>query len=220
MLVIISKKVFVPMSRSKKSRKPGGAPTAKPKLSKQELEKVEKRTRKTTGKVAGNRQKEAVQEKTANNQSGVKKDPRLGNKTPIALGKIVAKAEKSKQEKVKQNTPQSSAIAAVRFVEPAATKVASDVSSNLTSEQELDAIEQDEMLQSILTKQEDDIALTEEEVNYYNDMMERHQALSAELGLDEDVDDEASDETNVNNTEDDLWDKLDNNNFSDFEEKE
>jgi len=208
------------MSRSKKSRKPGGAPTAKPKLSKQELEKVEKRTRKTTGKVAGNRQKEAVQEKTANNQSGVKKDPRLGNKTPIALGKIVAKAEKSKQEKVKQNTPQSSAIAAVRFVEPAATKVASDVSSNLTSEQELDAIEQDEMLQSILTKQEDDIALTEEEVNYYNDMMERHQALSAELGLDEDVDDEASDETNVNNTEDDLWDKLDNNNFSDFEEKE
>lgn len=47
------------MSRTKKSRKPGSAPTAKPKLSKQELAKVEKRTRKTTGKQAGNRQKEA-----------------------------------------------------------------------------------------------------------------------------------------------------------------
>jgi ribosome assembly protein YihI (activator of Der GTPase) len=208
------------MSRSKKSRKPGGAPTAKPKLSKQELEKVEKRTRKTTGKVAGNRQKEAVQEKTGNNQSGVKKDPRLGNKTPIALGKLVAKAEKSTQEKVKQNTAKSAAIAGVRFVEESVTDLdlSPELSSTLSPEQELDAIEQDEMLQNILTKQEDDIALTEEEVNYYNDMMDRHQALSAELGLDED--DEADDEVNADNTEDDLWDKLDNNNLSDFSDKE
>ena len=211
------------MSRSKKSRKPGGAPTAKPKLSKQELEKVEKRTRKTTGKVAGNRQKEAVQEKAGNNQSGVKKDPRLGNKTPIALGKIVAKAEKSKQETAKKKSAKPAAIAGVRFVEESVTGSPSELSSNLASdispEQELDAIEQDEMLQSILTKQEDDIALTEEEVNYYNDMMDRHQALSAELGLD-DEEDEVTDESNASNTEDDLWDKLDNDNLSDFEEKE
>ncbi len=206
------------MSRSKKSRKPGGAPTAKPKLSKQELEKVEKRTRKTTGKVAGNRQKEAVQEKAGNNQQGVKKDPRLGNKTPIALGKIVAKAEKSKQDKVKQNSAKSAAIAGVRFVEPAVTELPSGLKSDMSPEQALDAIEQDEMLQNILAKQEDDIALTEEEVNYYNDMMERHQALSAELGLDED--DEVSDEADASNSEDDLWDKLDNHDFSDFEDKE
>jgi len=207
------------MSRSKKSRKPGGAPTAKPKLSKQELEKVEKRTRKTTGKVAGNRQKEAVQEKAGNNQQGAKKDPRLGNKTPIALGKIVAKAEKSKQEKVKQNTAKSAEIAAVRFVEPVITDSANTLSSELSPEQQLDAIEQDEMLQNILAKQEDDIALTEEEVNYYNDMMDRHQALSAELGLDEEGD-EVGDEANANNSEDDLWDKLDNNSLSDFADKE
>jgi len=202
------------MSRSKKSRKPGGAPTAKPKLSKQELEKVEKRIRKTTGKVAGNRQKEAVQEKTGNNQQGAKKDPRLGNKTPIALGKIVAKVEKKKQEEVKQNSAKPAAVAGVRFIEPVIT----DVPSALSPEQELDAIEQDEMLQSILTKQEDDIALTEQEVDYYNDMMDRHQTLSAELGLAED--DEVSDEVNDSNTEEDLWDKLDNNALSDFEEKE
>jgi len=206
------------MSRSKKSRKPGGAPTAKPKLSKQELEKVEKRTRKTTGKVAGNRQKEAVQEKTGKNQQGAKKDPRLGNKTPIALGKIVAKAEKSKQDKAKQNSAKSAAIAGVRFVEPAVTELPSGLPSDMSPEQALEAIEQDEMLQNILAKQEDDIALTEEEVNYYNDMMERHQALSAELGLDED--DEVSDEADASNSEDDLWDKLDNHNFSDFEDKE
>jgi len=207
------------MSRSKKSRKPGGAPTAKPKLSKQELEKVEKRTRKTTGKVAGNRQKEAVQEKAGNNQQGAKKDPRLGNKTPIALGKVVAKAEKAKQK----TTNKPAAIASVRFVEPAVTEspleTSSELPSNLSPEQELDAIEQDEMLQNILAKQEDDIALTEEDVNYYNDMMERHQALSAELGLEEE-DDEVGDEANANNSEDDLWDKLDNNNLSDFADKE
>ena len=88
----------------------------------------------------------------------------------------------------------------------------------MSAEQELDAIEQDELLQSILAKQEDDIALTEQEVDYYNEKMERHQALSAELGLDEDED--ASDESNSSDSEDDLWDKLDRPNFSDFEEKE
>ncbi len=197
------------MSRTKKSRKPGGAPTAKPKLSKQELAKVEKRIRKTTGKQAGNRQKEAIQEKANGNQQAGSKDPRLGNKTPIALGKIVAKAEKSNQEKAKQ-TGKKSALASVRFIENTETE--------LSAEQALNAIEQDETLQSILAKQEDDIALTEQEVDYYNDMMERHQVLTAELGIDED--DEAIDEPNVSNSEDDLWDKLDNQDFSDFEEKE
>ena len=38
------------MSRTKKSRKPISEPTKKPKLSKQELESVEKRIRKKKGK--------------------------------------------------------------------------------------------------------------------------------------------------------------------------
>ena len=204
------------MSRSKKSRKPGGAPTAKPKLSKQELEKVEKRTRKTTGKVAGNRQKEAMPEQTNSNQQGANKDPRLGNKTPIVLGKMVTKAEKPKQVKAKQNSQKSAAIASVRFVENTDIEVLPNEA--LTPEQELDAIEQDETLQTILAKQEGDIALTEQEVDYYNEKMERHQALSAELGLDEDASD--SDEPNSADSEDDLWDKLDRPDFSDFAEKE
>ncbi len=210
MLNIISKKVIVFMSRSKKSRKPGGAPTAKPKLSKQELAKVEKRIRKTTGKVAGNRQKEAVQSQADNKQQGGNKDPRLGSKTPIVLGKVVAKQDKPKQMNTKQNSEKSSAIASVRYVE--------DTVVELSAEQEIDAIEQDELLQNILAKQEDDIALTEKEVDYYNEKMERHQVLSAELGLDED--DDVSDESNGSDSEDELWDKLDRPDFSDFEEKE
>lgn len=217
------------MSRSKKSRKPGGAPTAKPKLSKQELEKVEKRIRKSTGKVAGNRQKEAMPVQADSNNNNANKDPRLGNKTPIVLGKLItkeekAKAEKLKQSKAKQNSEKLAAIASVRFVEnnDVEPPLTQDISSNqaLTPEQELDAIEQDEMLQSILAKQEDDVALTEQDVNYYNDMMERHQVLSAELGLDEEDDSIDSDEASHSDSEDDLWDKLDRPGFSDFEDKE
>ncbi|ALO36280.1 hypothetical protein CMT41_17230 [Colwellia sp. MT41] len=212
------------MSRSKKSRKPGNAPTAKPKLSKQELSKVEKRTRKTTGKPAGNRQKEAVQEKTNSNQQVTNTDSRLGNKTPIALGKIVAKAEKTKQVKTPQKSQKSAGIASIRYVENVENVENAEselpVNNELSAEQELDAIEQDEALQSILAKQEDDIALTEQEVNYYNDMMARHQALSTELGLDEEDDEEVSDEANNSGSEEELWDKLDNPDFSDFKEKE
>ena len=216
------------MSRSKKSRKPGGAPTAKPKLSKQELEKVEKRTRKTTGKVAGNRQKEAQPDQTENNQKGANKDPRLGNKTPIVLGKLITKAEKdkvekAKQAKAKQKSLKSAPIASVRFVENTDVELSEKQEifpAVLTPEQELDAIEQDETLQTILAKQEDDIALTEEEVNYYNDMMDRHQALSAELGFDEEDESDDSDELTGSGSEDDLWDKLDSHNLSDFKDKE
>ena len=214
------------MSRSKKSRKPGGAPTAKPKLSKQELANVEKRTRKTTGKVAGNRQKEAMPDQTQNNQKGVNKDPRLGNKTPIVLGKIMTKAEKAKAEKskqVQQSSQEPAPIAAVRFVENTDVELSNKqeiTPAALTPEQEIDAIEQDEFLQSLLAKQEDDIALTEQEVDYYNEKMERHQALSAELGLDDEDEESESDESNSNDSEDDLWDKLDRPDFSDFEEKE
>jgi ribosome assembly protein YihI (activator of Der GTPase) len=211
------------MSRSKKSRKPGGAPTAKPKLSKQELEKVEKRTRKTTGKVAGNRQKEAQPDQTESHQKGANKDPRLGNKTPIALGKLITQAEKDKAEKAKQKSLKSAPIASVRFVENVDVELSEKqeiISAALTPEQELDAIEQDETLQTILAKQEDDIALTEEEINYYNDMMDRHQALSAELGFDEEDESDDSDELTGSGSEDDLWDKLDSHDLSDFQDKE
>ena len=200
------------MSRTKKSRKPGGAPTAKPKLSKQELAKVEKRVRKTTGKQAGNRQKEATQEKASNSQQGANKDPRLGNKTPIALGKLAAKVEKTQQAAVKKVAP----MAAVR-IEQKDEKVAS-----LSAEEELNAIEQDEALQNILSKQEEDIALTEQEVNYYNELMDRHEQLSAELD-DEDDSDENGTMDDAQESEDDMWDKLDrsidNSDFPDFDDK-
>ena len=201
------------MSRSKKSRKPGGAPTAKPKLSKQELANVEKRIRKSTGNVAGNRQKEAIQDKGANQQTAKQKDPRLGNKTPIVLSKINTQTQTQNKKNTTNKKSQviSDTVASVRVIE--------NTDKQLTAEQELELIEQDQLLQSILDKQEDDLALTEQEVGYYNQKMERHQLLSTELGLyDESV--EVTDDNEEPSSEDELWRKLDNTDLSDFEDKE
>jgi len=190
------------MSRSKKSRKPGGAPTAKPKLSKVELAAVEKRVRKKTGNKPGNRQQEAQQVKSSDQNANQNKDPRIGSKKPIDLG-AGAKPIKAKLNKIPKTKPDP--LAAIRTVSN------DDVKVELNLAQELVNIEADERLQEILAKQEDDLALTEQEVDYYNEMMERHQQISAQLDEDE--------EEPVNRTsatsEDDLWDKLDNSSLPD-----
>jgi hypothetical protein len=61
--------------------------------------------------------------------------------------------------------------------------------------------------------------LTEQEVAYYNQKMDRHQALSVELG----IYNESSEGTDSNEqkvSEDELWQKLENTDFTDFEDKE
>lgn len=191
------------MSRTKKSRKPGGAPTAKPKLSKAELASVEKRVRKKSGKKPGNRQQEAQLDNQSNQNSNQNKDPRIGSKKLIDLGggvkltKPVAKAIKPKQNP----------LAAIR---PVTTENNSD-DVELSLPQELAMIEADERLQVILAKQEDELELTEEEVDYFNDLMERHQEISEQLDNSEE---EETIRTKVK-SEDDLWDKLDNSSLSD-----
>ena len=204
------------MSRTKKSRKPASAPTAKPKLSKAELANVEQRVRKKKGKKPGNRQQEAQPISDKNQNTKVNKDPRIGSKKPIALGGTVklpqAKPVTSKASN--SDNTKASPIAAIRRVDKSNDNVA------LTLAQQLAAIEDDEQLQAILVKQEEALALTEQEVDYYNNKMERHQVLSAELGLDDDDDTSDSDEFIGSDSEDELWDKLDRSDLSDFEEKE
>tara|TARA_R110001592_G_scaffold201715_1_gene450863 strand:+ start:643 stop:1254 length:612 start_codon:yes stop_codon:yes gene_type:complete len=193
------------MARTKKSRKPGGAPTAKPKLSKVELANVEKRVRKKTGKKPGNRQQEAQLDKSSDQNANQNKDPRIGSKKPIDLGgavksaKLVAKATKPKQN----------SIAAIRPVSTVKSNNDS-VDVELSLAQELANIEADEQLQVILEKQEDELALTQEEVDYFNKLMDRHQQISAQL---DDEEEETSKPST--NSEDDLWDKLDNSSLSD-----
>ncbi|WP_114324928.1 Der GTPase-activating protein YihI [Candidatus Colwellia aromaticivorans] len=191
------------MARTKKSRKPGGAPTAKPKLSKVELANVEKRLRKKNGNKPGNRQQEAKLIKNPDQQSDKNKDPRIGSKTPIDLGRTVAP---TKKKAVKITKAKQDPIAAIRVVN--AEEEQSAAQEMVSFAQELDNIEADERLQAILAKQEEALALSEQEVDYFNEMMERHQQLTEKLAENEEPKDES---TNVDaNSEEDLWDKLDN----------
>jgi ribosome assembly protein YihI (activator of Der GTPase) len=190
------------MSRTKKSRKPGTGSIGTLKDDKKKLvEPKPRRAKKTNGNEAGNRQKEATP-KAINDQNSAKhKDPRIGNKNPIDLGKKVAAPIKVKPaKKVQDNSP----IAAIRVVE---------VSETL--EEQLGRIEQDPRLLEILEKQDADEALTSEDVIYFNTLMEQHEKISLELGLDEE--EEIAAPAKKSDSEDDLWDKFDNSDLSKFE---
>jgi len=191
------------MSRTKKSRKPGvGKREVIKETSKTIDNPVPKKPKKKSGKQPGNRQQEAFAHKKQQQNKAAPKDPRIGSKTPIDLTPVVVKAE-NKPKKEKQ-TP----MAAIKIIEPV------EVPQNAL-EQEIFAIEEDAQLQTILALQEDDAELTEEQIDYFNEKMSRHQELRELLGWDDDEEEEA--DTTETGSEDDLWNKLDKNDFSDYE---
>lgn len=197
------------MSRVKKSRKPGvGKRETMSEADKKLIPPTVKKPKKKVGKPAGNRQKEAFEDKNKNQLNNAPKDPRLGSKTlidltPKSAPKVTTNTNKPKKEK-------QSPIAAIRMVEPETTQTSA-------LEDELYAIEDDQQLQSILALQEDDKPLNEEQINYFNDKMERHQELRELLGWDDDELDEDDESSNTNNnSEEDLWDSLDKTDLSKF----
>lgn len=195
------------MSRNKKSRKQGtGSIGAVKDDKKKAVVPVERRPKKKTGKQAGNRQKEAFDAGKEYQTPAENKDPRIGSKKLIDLGVPVKAATQpfKAKNKIKADT---SPIAAIRVVEP-----------DTSLEQELFAIEEDTRLQSILAQQDEDISLSNEDVDYFNEKMERHQQLRELLGLEDDDDeDESPVTTSKAKSGDDLWDKFDNSDLSEFE---
>lgn len=194
------------MSRAKKSRKQGtGSLGAVKDDKKKALVPVDRKTKKKTGKESGNRQKEAFDAGKKEQTQAENRDPRIGSKKPIDLGvpvKAAAQPFKAKNKTKAVNSP----IAAIRVVE-----------EDTSLEQELYAIEEDSRLQDILAKQEEDIALSEADVDFFNEKMERHQQLREILGLDDDEEEEETTKTASKSSEDDLWDKFDNSDLSEFE---
>jgi len=190
------------MSRNKKSRKPGTGSLGIVKDDKKKLvEPKPRRAKKKNGNEPGNRQKEATAQVLSGPNSAKNKDPRIGNKTPIDLGKPIAAPIKIKPaKKVQDNSP----IAAIRVVEVGETLA-----------EQLSRIEQDARLLEILEKQDADLALTPDDVIYFNTLMEQHEKISQELGLDDE--DEIVTPAKKSDSEDDLWDKFDNSDLSKFE---
>ncbi len=191
------------MTRSRKSRKPGAAPMSAP--SKEDkrklLEPSNKKPKKHKGKVSGNRQQEAVKKPIQSSDNQANKDPRIGSKKPIVLTKTPKVAE----QPVVKTPAKSSPIAPIRVVD-----------NTQALEEELFAIEDDQSLQDIISKQEQEKALTADEVDFFNEKMTRHQELTEKLGWDNDDEPEVE-QKKTDNDENALWDKLDNNSFSDFD---
>ena len=193
------------MSRIKKSRKPSFLPTSATKEDKKkESVASDKKPKKKTGKQAGNRQKEAIKVKQTSQGNLQARDPRIGSKKPIDLGKPVVASVTEKAIKKVSVTP-------IR-------EVKSEEIDMEAFKEELYAIEDDSKLQNILAKQEDEIALTEEEVDFFNEKMARHEALRQALGWEDDEDEDVPSTKHLDATDEEaLWSKLDKPDLSDFE---
>jgi len=198
------------MSRIKKSRKPGvGKREVISEADKKNITPPAKKPKKKVGKPAGNRQKEAFTTKEKNKKSNVSKDPRIGSKTPIDL--TPKAAPKVTQNVTKPKKEKQSPIAAIRMIEP-------EQSATSALEDELYAIEDDQQLQNIWALQEEEQPLTEDQIDYFNEKMERHQQLRELLGWDdEDSEEYDGEKTQNESSEDDLWDSLDTTDLSKYE---
>ena len=188
------------MTRRKKSRKPGvGSIGIKKDTTKNEIVR-EKKPKKLKGKRPGTRQLEAQPKQNNQSTSTAKKDPRVGSKKPIELGAIAAKVEKKKVVKTKNTSP----IAAIKVVE-----------TDHSLMEELKAIENNPELQLILEKQDSGELLSEQEIDLFNSLMDRHEELTEKLGI---SDEESTDEMSESASDEDLWDKFDTSDFNDFDE--
>ena len=194
------------MSRSKKSRKPGvGSSGAIKSTVKTPAPVPDKKVKKLKGKPAGNRQNEA-KPVVKQQQSTAKKDPRIGSKTPIALGKPI-----NKKPVVVKAKPATPSVVPIRTIEP------ENLIDTDALMQALADIEQDQRLLNILAKQDDEIELTESEVDFFNEQMDKHQNIREQLGLDDEDEEDEHEASSAKVTEDDLWDKFDNSDLSKFE---
>lgn len=175
------------MTRMKKTRSPGQIGARKDNRETAEQIKDRKRKAKRKGLAAGSRQNSVDQNQ---HQTGSKsaQDPRLGSKKPIPLVSGSAKAEQSSQP-AKQLIAEKPVAEKVRKVPD--TPV-------LTAEQELEQLENNDRLNTLLDKVDAGEKLGKNDAAWLNKTLARHQQLLEELGLLEDEDDEPGEG-------DDLW---------------
>lgn len=198
------------MTRQKKSRKPQPLGPKQDKKQKTKASNTDdKRVRKHKGHGAGSRNNPETLvdgNKSGNNQSKTNSDPRHGSNKPISLTPV--KAQDQAVEVVKQATP-------VQDFSPKA-KLEKVKPDTLAPEQELQAIEEDERLLSLLERKENDELITGKDAKYFNAKMARHQELMEILGLDDEEDenndgddddyDSSEGRSLIDQWEDDDWD--------------
>jgi len=168
------------MTRKKKTRKVAANGT--PRLSKEKLQALralkEQRSKKTKGKKPGSRNAPEILVKEQSNTT-TNKDPRVGSKKPISLVAEPQPTKSNTQPEMKRHLqPQ---VELRKVGEP-----------ELTPEQELEQIENDQKLMSLLERQNAGEVLVGKDIKYLNAKVERHQALCDLLGIEDE--DEFDDE--------------------------
>ncbi|WP_068547759.1 GTPase-activating protein [Thalassotalea crassostreae] len=193
------------MSRTKKSRKPGRIkPSSAPASI---VGEREPRARKKSGNKAGTRQTVANVERNPK-QETVDKDPRIGSKKPIDLGISL----KPQVKKPKAKSEQSAPIAAIRVAEET-----TQVDQTELLEQELLAIESNQELQILAAKVDAGEDVSEQEAELLATSLERYQQIIDQLDLaGSDETEQEAIENSASDDEDDLLDKLDDLDLSEF----
>lgn len=160
------------MTRQKKTRNAGeNAPRFLPASdARKARERKEESKKSVVGGKAGQRNSPLLAKQTqrdsGSNQAA--KDPRHGSKTPIPLIVTESPVQDQLQHSMRP-------LAQIKKLKDEA----------LTPEQELAALEQDQRLQQLLERVEQDELLTGKDAKYFNRMTERYEQLLEELGLTE-----------------------------------
>ncbi|WP_417616834.1 Der GTPase-activating protein YihI [Oceanisphaera sp.] len=180
------------MTRIKKTRSPGQIGARKDKRETAEQSKDRKRKAKRKGLAPGSRQNSADQnQQQAGSQAA--RDPRLGSKKPIAL---IPESATSKAEQGSQPAKRVAAVRVVAEKEPKAPEM-----PELTAEQELEQLENNDRLNALLDKVDAGEKLNKKDAEWLDNTLARHQQLLEELGLMEDEDQEPA-------GGDDLWSRF------------
>ncbi|MEM7149569.1 MAG: Der GTPase-activating protein YihI [Pseudomonadota bacterium] len=194
------------MSRKKKSRKiPSNGPV---RLSQDKLKEMralkEQRVKKTKGAKPGSRNAPDALSNDTQKAGSAAKDKRVGSKKAVPL---VAPATEPKIE-MKRNLKPVAELK--KAVEP-----------ELTPEQELEALENDERLLKLVERHEQGEMLTGKDAKYFNSRIARHQVLCKLLGIEdeEEFEDDFSDEDSNSDFDQYLSNDLANEWLDDDEDK-
>jgi len=158
------------MSRKKKSRKiPSNGPV---RLSKDKLKEMralkEQRVKKPKGAKPGSRNAPELLDSDTKKASSAPKDKRVGSKKAVPL---VAPAAQPQVEMKRNLKP---TVELKKAKEP-----------ELTPEQELEALENDERLLKLVERHEQGEMLTGKDAKYFNSRIARHQVLCKLLGIED-----------------------------------
>lgn len=158
------------MTRQKKTRSAGeNGPRFLPAADVRKVrERKEESKKSAVGGKAGQRNSQLLSKhaRSDGNSNQAAKDPRHGSKKPIPL--LVS--EPSAEQQLQHSLQPKAQVGKVK-------------EAPLPPEQELAALEQDERLQQLLERVEQDEVLTGKDAKYFNRMTERYQQLLEELGL-------------------------------------